>query len=148
MDGIRPAAQDDVPAITRLVRDAYSPYIPRIGREPAPMLDDYAQVVAEADAFVFERAGAVAGVLVLKPQGTALLLENIAVSPACKGLGIGKALLLFCEDFARQRGFAAIELYTNQLMTENLAIYAKLGYRETHRATENGFARVFMRKAV
>ncbi len=31
-------------------------------------------------------------------------------------------------------------------MSENLAIYSKLGYQETHRATEDGFPRVFMRK--
>ena len=145
---IRQAAPDDAPAIARLVDEAYSPYIPRIGRKPAPMLDDYRQVIAEADAFVCTRDGEVAGVLVLRPQGPALLLENIAVAPAFKGQGIGKALLAFCEERARAQGFQAIELYTNQLMTENIALYTKLGYRETHRATENGFARVFMRKAI
>jgi hypothetical protein len=31
-------------------------------------------------------------------------------------------------------------------MSENLAIYRTLGYLETHRATQDGFARVFMRK--
>ena len=145
---IRKALPDDAPAIARLVDEAYSPYIPRIGRKPAPMLDDYRQVIAEADSFVCTRNGEVAGVLVLRPQGPALLLENIAVAPAFKGQGIGKALLAFCEERARAQGFQAIELYTNQLMTENIALYTKLGYRETHRATENGFARVFMRKVV
>ncbi|WP_346770509.1 GNAT family N-acetyltransferase [Pseudomonas sp. 273] len=77
-----------------------------------------------------------------------MLLENIAVAPAFKGRGIGKALLAFCEDYARARRLEAIELYTNQLMTENIALYTKLGYQETHRATEDGFARVFMRKGV
>ena len=31
-------------------------------------------------------------------------------------------------------------------MTENLAIYARLGYRETGRRTEDGYHRVFMEK--
>jgi hypothetical protein len=31
-------------------------------------------------------------------------------------------------------------------MTENLAIYAKLGYRETARRTDGGYSRVFMGK--
>ncbi|MCY1545446.1 hypothetical protein D9M68_813890 [compost metagenome] len=54
----------------------------------------------------------------------------------------------FCEDFAHRTRCQAIRLYTHELMTENIGIYRKLGYQETHRATENGFARVFMRKAI
>lgn len=145
---LRQALPDDAPAIARLVDEAYSPYIPRMGCKPAPMLDDYRQVIAEADVFVCAREDKIAGVLVLRPQGAALLLENIAVAPAFKGQGIGKALLAFCEEHARAQRLQAIELYTNQLMTENIALYTKLGYRETHRATESGFARVFMRKVV
>ena len=34
---IRPARAGDVEDVRRLVRDAYAVYIPRIGREPAPM---------------------------------------------------------------------------------------------------------------
>ena len=33
-------------------------------------------------------------------------------------------------------------------MTENIVIYKNLDYQETRRASENGFARVFMRKAL
>jgi len=31
-------------------------------------------------------------------------------------------------------------------MTENLALYAHLGFTETHRVTEDGFRRVYMRR--
>jgi hypothetical protein len=37
-------------------------------------------------------------------------------------------------------------LYTNEVMTENLAIYAHLGYRETSRAEQDAYHRVFMEK--
>jgi hypothetical protein len=33
-------------------------------------------------------------------------------------------------------------------MIENIDIHKKPGYQETRRATEDGFARVFMRKAL
>jgi len=33
-------------------------------------------------------------------------------------------------------------------MTENQALYARLGYLELGRRTQHGFARVFMRKAL
>ena len=45
-------------------------------------------------------------------------------------------------------GFAFIHLYTHEKMTENQAMYAKLGYVEFDRRTEHGFARVYMRKAL
>lgn len=43
---------------------------------------------------------------------------------------------------------AAIRLYTHERMLENIKIYGKLGYQETRRAVEDGFARVFMRKSL
>jgi hypothetical protein len=33
-------------------------------------------------------------------------------------------------------------------MTENLSLYAALGYEETGRATEDGFDRVYFRKSL
>ncbi|NWD77939.1 GNAT family N-acetyltransferase [Pseudomonas gingeri] len=145
---IRRAVQDDAESIAGLVAEAYSSYIPRIGKKPGPMLDDYREVVADFSVFVLAKDAEIMGVLVLKVQKPALLLENIAVLPRHKGQGIGKALMAFSEDYGRQAGCEAIELYTHQLMTENIALYKGLGYQETRRATENGFARVFMRKPI
>jgi hypothetical protein len=45
----------------------------------------------------------------------------------------------------RRHGLGAIALYTNAAMHENLALYARIGFVETRRATEDGFDRVFMR---
>jgi hypothetical protein len=39
----------------------------------------------------------------------------------------------------------AIRLYTNAAMTENLFMYAHMGFIETHRAVEKGFGRIYMR---
>lgn len=143
---LRRARREDAKQIAALVDEAYSPYIPRIGRKPGPMLDDYAQVIAESVVYVSTDDAGITGVLVMQPEDTDLLLVNIAVANRCKGQGIGKQLMTFCEDCAREQDCLGIRLYTHELMTENLAIYAKLGYRETHRATQQGFARVFMRK--
>ena len=43
---------------------------------------------------------------------------------------------------------AELRLYTNQLMTENLALYPALGYTETGRRAEDGFARVYFSKRI
>ena len=148
MQTIRRAHQDDVPSIATLINEAYSPYIARIGQKPAPMLDDYRQVLADTDTFVVTDNTDIVGVLVMCQEGAQMLLVNVAVSPRFKGRGIGKRLMVFCEEHALRAGCEAVRLYTHELMVENIDIYKSLGYQQTHRATENGFARVFMRKVL
>ena len=75
-------------------------------------------------------------------------VENVALDPAFHGQGLGRALMAFAEDQARARDLAAIRLYTNVKMTENFPFYAKLGYRETGRVTEDGYDRVYFVKQV
>ncbi|EPW8904232.1 MULTISPECIES: GNAT family N-acetyltransferase [Pseudomonas] len=145
---IRRATVADVDAITALVSEAYTPYIARIGKKPAPMLDDYRQVIADADVYVVLHDSVLVGVVVMCKEDNEMLLVNVAVLPRCKGQGIGKMLMTFCEDYTQRAGCTAVRLYTHEQMTENIEIYKKLGYLEAHRAMENGFARVFMRKAI
>lgn len=45
-------------------------------------------------------------------------------------------------------GIGKLQLYTNEVMTENVAIYTHLGYREIDRRTEDGYHRVFMEKTL
>jgi N-acetylglutamate synthase-like GNAT family acetyltransferase len=145
---IRRASVADLPALRALVREAYAPYVPRIGREPAPMTADYAALVEAAEVWVATDDRGVAGVLVLHSQADALFLENVAVAPAAQGRGIGRALIAHAERRARELGLAEVTLYTNAKMTENLALYPALGYVETDRRREDGYDRVFYRKPV
>ena len=143
---IRAATAADVPAIGEIVERAYRHYIPRIGKPPGPMLDDYAARVAEGVVWVIEEGSGIAGILVLLPRPDYLLLDNIAVDPARQGSGLGRRLLAFAEAEAMRRGYREIRLYTHQTMTENQRLYAAIGYEETGRGTEAGYERVFMRK--
>jgi ribosomal protein S18 acetylase RimI-like enzyme len=145
---IRPAGADEVDAIRRVVRDAYEIYVPRIGQEPAPMRADYAALTREDAVTVAIDQGAIVGVLVLRPQPDSLLLENVAVAPAEQGRGIGRALIAFAEERARDLNLKTVTLYTNALMIENLALYRGLGYVEVGRRREHGFDRVFLEKLV
>ncbi len=145
---IRAASFADLPAILQIVNDAYTKYIARIGKPPGPMLDDYAAHVREHTAWVIEQDGAVSGLVVLLPAPDHLLLDNVAVASAQHGRGLGRALMRFAEQEARRRGFAELRLYTHEMMTENLAMYAALGWEETARGEQAGFRRVFFRKPV
>jgi ribosomal protein S18 acetylase RimI-like enzyme len=144
---IRPATERDVGAIAGLVERAYAPWVPIVGLRPAPMDADYAALVAEGDVFVAGDAE-VAGVLVLRSDGDALMVENVAVDPARQGEGLSRDLLDFAADQAATRGIAELHLYTHERMTSNIELYERLGWEEYDRLEQHGFARVFMRKRV
>ena len=95
---------------------------------------------------VLEEGAVITAIIVLLPTANHLLLDNIAVSPARQGLGLGRRLLAFAETEALRRGYREIRLYTHQTTVENQRLYASIGYQETGRGTEAGFDRVFMRK--
>jgi ribosomal protein S18 acetylase RimI-like enzyme len=142
---IRPALPADVGAVHDLVQRAYSPYIERIGVRPGPLDDDYAEKVGGGHIHVAADPGVV-GLVVLVDRADHLLIENVAVDPSRQGEGIGRALLDFAAARARQSGFRILRLYTNAAMTENLALYAHLGYTEDERRREGAFERVFLSK--
>ncbi|MQM37631.1 hypothetical protein KBTX_01632 [wastewater metagenome] len=146
MIGIRAATMDDADAVTACVHAAYRHYVPRLGCRPGPMDDGYRAAIAAHDVFVAVADDVVAGVLVLVAEPHACLLDNVAVDPGMQGRGIGRRLLAWAEQWARERGYAAIRLYTHERMTENQALYARLGYATYRHRTENGLARVYMCK--
>jgi predicted N-acetyltransferase YhbS len=131
-----------------IVESAYGHYVARMGRKPGPMEDDYAARIARRQLHLLCRDGVPIGLLVLVPEEGAMLLDNIAVDPAVKGQGYGRQLLEFAESAARAAGYRAIRLYTNEKMVENIGLYGRIGYVETHRATLNGRHAVFMTKAL
>jgi ribosomal protein S18 acetylase RimI-like enzyme len=144
---IRPAGPTDRIAIERIVHEAYAIYIERIGKPPGPMLDDYAALIAAGAVSVLETDnGEIAAIIVLLPKPGHLLLDNIAVRRDRQGQGLGRALITFAETEARRLGFDEVRLYTHQTMTENIALYTRLGFVETGRGHDAGFDRVFMTK--
>ena len=145
---IRMAEPGDVAAMSAIVTAAYQKYIARIGKPPGPMLDDYAAHVRDRTAWVAVTDAGIVGLLILLPRDDHLLLDNVAVDPARHGQGIGRALLTFAEQEATRQGYTELRLYTHERMTENLAMYPALGWQETGRAEQNGYARVFFRKQI
>jgi len=89
-----------------------------------------------------------AGYVVFYNEGDHVHLESVAVLPEQSGKGVGRALIAHVESVARSQGSRAVELYTNEAMVENLAMYPKLGYVEVQRKRHAGFNRVFFRKTL
>jgi ribosomal protein S18 acetylase RimI-like enzyme len=145
---VRSAMQGDVEQIARLVNVAYAKYLSKMERPPAPMLADYTELIAHSDVYVLASRSEIAGLLVLKAQDQALLIENVAVDPAFQGQGLGRRLMAFAERYAREHGLRELRLYTNEVMVENLAFYRRLGFEEVERRVDDGYRRVFMRKSL
>jgi ribosomal protein S18 acetylase RimI-like enzyme len=142
---IREAKAEDAVRIGAIARAAYAKYVPRIGREPPPMVADFAAELAAGRVVVIATAGAVDGYMIAWPESDAYFIDNIAIDPARQGEGLGRQLMDHAVGEARHRRLPAIRLYTNAAMTENLSIYAHMGFVETHRAVEKGFNRVYLR---
>lgn len=143
---IRPAQPSDGDAIRQIVLNAYTPWIERIGKPPGPMLDDYGRRIADRQVWVAEAGAGIVGLIVLEDAGDAVLLDNVAVAPTAHGMGYGRALLAFAKLEARRRGCRSLRLYTHVLMTENLAIYHRLGFIDTGRVCHDGYDRITMAK--
>jgi ribosomal protein S18 acetylase RimI-like enzyme len=75
-----------------------------------------------------------------------MFIENVAVHPDYQRRGLGRRLMAFAEQEARMAGVDEMQLYTNEAMQENIALYQHLGYEEMERREHEGFRRVFMRK--
>jgi N-acetylglutamate synthase-like GNAT family acetyltransferase len=143
---IRRAVLADAPQVAELVNDAYRPYVARIGRKPGPMNDDYTEVIDTHHVMVAEGDGIIEGLVVLRVTEEGFLIDNVAVRPAMRGTGLGRALLELAEAAARQAGFDSIYLFTHEKMTENQALYSRIGYVEYDRRSQGDFNLVFMRK--
>ena len=142
----RRAVPSDAPHVAHLVDAAYRPYIERIGTIPGPMTDDYEEVIRNHHVAVAERDGTIEGVIVLSVTDEGFLIDNVAVHPSRRGTGLGRALLERAEAEALRAGFDSVYLYTHEKMTENLALYSRIGYVEYDRRPQEDFSLVFMRK--
>ena len=143
---LRLAVAEDVAAVTDCVCRAFSHYIPRIGKQPGPMLDDYRALVEQGVVTVACQQGEIVGVLVLLETDEGFCIETIAVIPDAQGGGLGARLMSFAEIVAKQSGYASIYLSTHRLMVESQAVYAHLGYVEFDQRIVNGYDRIFVRK--
>lgn len=143
---LRSANTRDARAVSECVRAAYSRYVERIGKEPAPMVVDYEALIGHGNVRVLVEGEEVVGVLVMRREVDHLFVSNVAVRPDRQGDGLGRTLMDFAEQKAAEEGLPEVRLYTNEKMWENLAFYENLGFEETDRRLDEGYHRVFLRK--
>ncbi|WP_259915086.1 GNAT family N-acetyltransferase [Jannaschia sp. M317] len=123
------ATPADIPALLICAETAYAPFVPLVGRRPIPTADAFAQDIAAGAVDLIHAGPVVAGFVVSRPQGTALLIENIAVAAA--GQGLGRCLMAHSEARARAMGLTHLRLHTSPRISANLTLYPHLGFSRT-----------------
>lgn len=75
-------------------------------------------------------------------------IKRLWVSPAARGLGLGRRLLAELERAAVDRGADLVRLDTNRALTEAIALYHSTGYREIPAFNDEAFAHHWFEKAL
>ncbi len=142
---LRDSTAADQEAIKTVTLAAYEQYSPMMG----PMWQLYRTNIVEtladtqpAEQIVAEHNGEVVGTVLLYPANTAFNAPDdseavlhypevrlLAVTPAARGLGAGKALMEECIRRARKAGVKAVTLHTHEMMAVAMAMYERMGFQ-------------------
>lgn len=90
--------------------------------------------IAEVDG---ERAGCI--FLVTGDEPSVAKLRILLVTPAARGLGLGTRLVEECLTFARDAGYRAITLWTNDVLISARKIYQAFGFTLTQEEHHHSF---------
>lgn len=110
------------------------------------MVADFAASLSDGDLDLIIVDQERTGFAVTYQKADSLFIENIALLKRYQGKGIARQFFSHLQQRAAEEGLSALELYTNEKMTENLKLYARLGFQEIERREEDGFKRVYFRK--
>lgn len=128
-----------------IAREAYQQYVAAIGKEPAPMVADYAAHIADDTILTASDDGVLIAFAVIIEKEDGIWLETIAVADGHRGQGVGTALLGYAERFMAGKA-RSYQLYTNEKMTRNKDWYLALGFTLTDIKTQEGYRRIFFKK--
>ena len=140
---LRDARPDERDTVARLTLRAYEEYASVMTPGAWRALHDAVVVSLADDAgvtrIVAERDGAIVGSVALYAPGAAAYgdlasrarwpeVRLVAVDPAERGTGVGRALVLECVRRATAAGAAALGLHTSRSMRAAARLYERLGF--------------------
>lgn len=147
---VRDARPDELDQAAGLIRDAYLEYRPALPPEAwegyqQDMMDVRSRLKRSA-LIVAEMDGRLAGAVTLFLKGSGSSGEGwprgwagirlLAVPPAFRGHGIGRALMEECIRRCRAKGIRTIGLHTSEIMAAAVHLYEGMGFQ---RAPEHDF---------
>jgi GNAT superfamily N-acetyltransferase len=145
MDGIelRPLLLADAPAAAALIREAFA-YQGKVTNPPSSALRETAEIVVEKLAngggVGLATDGKLIGVTLWMPQGEALYVGRVAVTPTWRRRGLAGRLLQAAEAEARRRGLRRLRLHARLELLSNRRLFAGHGFVEVERRAHPGYA--------
>jgi GNAT superfamily N-acetyltransferase len=133
---IRETRDDELDIVASLAVDAYAEYAEYMSPDA---WSAFAQNIAnvrgrsnEADILVAEQGGKIVGTVTLftdrGAQADSYGVRLLAVPPAARGTGVGRALMEHCIERARADGKDRVVLTTTQEMESARDLYERLGF--------------------
>jgi len=143
---VRRAAPDfaDWEAVRTLILEAFAYMDGRIDPPSSALRLTPQSMAADAAAgalFLAWWGSALAGCVFVRRKEDALYIGKLAVRPSMHGRGIGNALVAAARAEARVLGLKALELQTRIELTENHAVFAKMGFIKTGETRHQGYDR-------
>lgn len=128
---IAPAEACDAVAITRVVNAAYrvEDFFKVGDRTNAREISEF--LVHETFLVARDEDEAIVGAVRVAISGARGHFGMLSVDPAAQGTGLGRALVVAAEDFARARGCTVMDLEVASPRTELPPFYRKFGYEVT-----------------
>jgi ribosomal protein S18 acetylase RimI-like enzyme len=140
---IRPAHEEEVPAVGALTFDAYAADGFVTAEDGyAEDLRDAADRAREAELYVaVGEEGRLLGTVTYCPVGSSYRevasgvtegeFRMLAVAPEARGTGVGEALARMCVERSEELGYDAVVLSSMPRQEQAQRIYARLGFRRT-----------------
>jgi DNA-binding MarR family transcriptional regulator/N-acetylglutamate synthase-like GNAT family acetyltransferase len=88
--------------------------------------------ILDSGGFIFfaKFNGEIAGVVSIINQKNFFELSKMAVSPKYQGLKIGRKLMNYCINFAKEQKWERITLYSHRNLVAAISLYKKVGFEE------------------
>ena len=151
---VRKAGIADRAAVVKVLQRAFADYDGQLQPPPGALTETEASVRAHlgkgsvALAFIAEEP---VGAMFIETKGDALFLSRVSVVPEKRGSGITAKMVGLAEAEARRQGIGALTLRVRELLGQNIALFERLGFRQTGRhahESQPDTVMIDMRKAV
>lgn len=142
---IRPFAAADQDAVRHLILDGLGDHFGLVDQTRNPDLDDIMMSYVEQGAVfvVAERRGAIVGcgALLRRERGMSQI-ARVSVDRGCRRTGLGRAIVAWLVERARQRGDVAVEVETNHDWLDAVGLYRACGFAPFDRDEESVYLRL------
>jgi ribosomal protein S18 acetylase RimI-like enzyme len=139
---VRAARAEEAALLATLLRAAFEEYRGRLDPPSGAHAETEASVrrkLATADALIAEVGGVPAGCVFVERQARRLYISRLAVLPAYRRRGVGRALIDAVEARALVLCLPRVRLDVRLALTQQRAYYERLGYRQVGLGTHAGY---------